>query len=131
MGKTNNTTERSYSVQIVASSKELTKTEKVKFKDTTTCIRVDDASKEKTLIFRPDFWVEIEVHNENATTDKDYKQLIIVDTDGNKYITGSKNFRETFLDIFTDLYGEDYEVQVVRKPSKNFKNKEFLTCAIV
>lgn len=122
--------EKNYTVSIVKASKELSKVERVKFKDTSDCIKLDEASKSEDVIITVDFYVLLDVHNETAKGDKDYRQVVIVDVDGTMYCTGSNTFINNFLDIAEELEGEDYSVKVLRKPSKNYSGKEFLTCVI-
>ena len=118
--------------KIREASKELTAKERVKFKDTTNAIQLDDATKENPLVIAPDFYVILDIHNERSE-DKDYVKYIIVDKSGNKFVTGSESFFSAFKSIFDEMggTGEDYEVEVYRLPSKNYKGKEFLTCSIV
>ena len=123
--------ERDYIVSINFASKELTKQEKIKFKDTTDCVRLDEATKNGEVIITPEYFAVLDVHNERANGNKDYRQYIIVDADGTKYLTGSQNFFDTFADIHTDMEGEAYQIKVYRMPSKNFKGKDFLTCSIL
>lgn len=121
-----------FEVKIREASKELTAKERVKFKDTTNAIQLDDATKENPLVFCPDFYVILDIHNERSE-DKDYVKYIVVDKDGVKFVTGSESFFTAFKSIFEEMGGtnEDYEIEVYRLPSKNYKGKEFLTCSIV
>ncbi len=123
--------ERGYSVSINQASKELTKQEKIKFKDTTDCVRLDEATKNGEVIINPDFYAVLDVHNEKAQSDKDYRQYVIVDCDGTKYLTGSQNLFDTFLDIFNEMDGEAFQLKIYRLPSRNFKGKDFLTCSLI
>lgn len=123
--------ERNYSVAIRNASKELDKREKIALKDTTDCVRLDEATKEGEVLITPDYFVVLDVHNEKAQGDKDYTQFIIMDVDGTKYLTGSDNFMDTFMDIAEDMEGEAYQIKAYRRPSKNFKGKDFITCSIV
>lgn len=121
-----------FETKIRFASKELTAKERVKFKDTTNAIQLDEATKETSLVIAPDFYVILDVHNEHSE-DKDYTKYVIVDKEGNKFVTGSESFFTSFKDIVDEMIGtdEDYEVEVYRLPSKNYKGKEFLTCSIV
>ena len=123
--------ERAYSATINHASRDLTKQEKIRFKDTSDCVRLDEATKESELIITPDMFVVLDVHNEKAKDDKDYRQYIIVDADGTKYLTGSQNLFDTFLDIFKEMEGETFQLKIYRMPSRNYKGKDFLTCSIV
>lgn len=121
-----------FEAKIREASKELTAKERVKFKDTTNAVQLDDATKENPLVIAPDFYVILDIHNESSE-DKDYVKYIVVDKAGNKFVTGSESFFTAFKSIFEEMGGtnEDYEIEVYRLPSKNYKGKEFLTCSIV
>ena len=121
-----------YSVKIVNASKELSARDRVAVKDTTNAIALDDATKETPLVIGIDYYVELAVHNEKSE-DKDYKKYVVVDKSGNKFVTGSESFFNAMLEIMDEMSGsgEDFEIQVYRMPSKNYKGKEFLTCSIV
>ena len=121
-----------FEAKIREASKELTAKERVKFKDTTNAVQLDDATKENPLVIAPDFYVIPDIHNERSE-DKEYVKYIVVDKAGNKFVTGSESFFTAFKSIFDEMGGtnEDYEIEVYRMPSKNYKGKEFLTCSIV
>lgn len=121
-----------YSVKIVNASKELSARDRVAVKDTTNAIALDDATKDSPLVIAIDYYVELAVHNEKSE-DKDYKKYVVVDKSGNKFVTGSESFFTAMLEIMDEMAesGEDFEIQVYRMPSKNYKGKEFLTCSIV
>lgn len=121
-----------YSVKIVNASKELSARDRVAVKDTTNAIALDDATKDTPLVIGIDYYVELAVHNEKSE-DKDYKKYVVVDKSGNKFVTGSESFFTAMLEIMDEMSdsGEDFEIQVYRMPSKNYKGKEFLTCSIV
>lgn len=121
-----------YSVKIVNASKELSARDRVAVKDTTNAIALDDATKDTPLVIAIDYYVELAVHNEKSE-DKDYKKYVVVDKSGNKFVTGSESFFTAMLEIMEEMSdsGEEFEIQVYRMPSKNYKGKEFLTCSIV
>lgn len=121
-----------YYVKIVNASKELSARDRVAVKDTTNAIALDDATKDTPLVIAIDYYVELAVHNEKSE-DKDYKKYVVIDKAGNKFVTGSESFFTAMLEIMDEMSdsGEDFEIQVYRMPSKNYKGKEFLTCSIV
>lgn len=123
-----------YSAKVVFISKEIPAKDKIKLKDTSNAISLDAATTESPVVITPDFYAELAVHNEHSQ-DKDYKKYIIVDTDGNKFVTGSESFITAFKDIASDMAtdapGEEYSIEVYRKPSQNYKGKEFITCSLV
>lgn len=121
-----------YSVTVKSASKELTPREKLMVKDTTDAIKLDAATEKQPLIIKPVAYVELAIHNEKSQ-DKDYSNYVILDADGNKYVTGSESFFESFIDIFDEMNGsgEDYSIKVYRVPSKNYSGKSFITCSII
>ena len=121
-----------YSVKIMNASKELSARDRVAVKDTTNAIALDDATRDSPLVIAFDYYVELAVHNEKSE-DKDYKKYVVVDKSGNKFVTGSESFFTAMIEIMDEMSdsGEDFEIQVYRMPSKNYKGKEFLTCSIV
>lgn len=121
-----------FEVTIKETSKELTKKERIRMKDTTNAIKLDEATKENALIIKPVAYAILEVHNEKADP-TDYEQYIVTGEDGNTYFTGSENFFQTFYSIFSEMEGEDedWELKIYRAPSKNYVGRDFITCAIV
>lgn len=128
-----------YEVKITETSRELTKKERVAIKNTTGAIRLDAVAPEPgegEFCLVPDFYCLLEVHNDRATSEnKDYTQLIIVDTEGTVFLTGSNSFIESFVGIWEEMEGQDYNdpftICVSKQPSKNRTGKYFLTCNIV
>lgn len=121
-----------YSVKISYSFKELSARERVAVKDTTNAVSLDEATKPGPLTIDFDYYVELAVHNEKSE-DKDYKKYVVVDKAGTKYVTGSNSFITALSDIIDEMAdsGEEYQIEIYRMPSKNYKGKEFLTCSIV
>ena len=122
-----------YEVVIVETDKELTAREKIRLKDTSDAIKLDEATKEGELIITPVAYAVLGIHNEKSEN-KDYKVYLIEDANGAKYVTGSESFFTSFMDIYSEMFeaGEkDWQVKAYRLPSKNYKGKEFLTCSII
>ena len=121
----------SYSAEIVSSSRELTAREKIKVKDTSNAIGLDEAP----LVIDYDYDVTIKVHNEKSCDKKDYEKYVVVDKSGNKFVTGSASFKEALDGITSEMAscddGEPWSIEVNRKPSKNYAGKSFLTCSLV
>ena len=136
MSKTTQNTEaevKSYSAKIVKASKELSAKERVMLKDTTACTQLDDVVQlgGEKLSIKPDIYALVEVHNEKSKDKKDYQKLILVENEtGNRYVTGSDSFIRTFFDFVEEMDGEDFEILVFKKESKNYAGKGFLTCTI-
>lgn len=122
-----------YNVVIRVCSKELSARERVLIKDTTNAISLDEATNDSDspLVISPDFYAVLDVHNEKSDN-KDYTKYILVDKNGNKFVTGSDSFWNSFMEIMAEMEDEgDFEIQVYRRESKNYKGKSFITCSIV
>lgn len=120
-----------YSVDIVESNKQLTAKERIKVKDTTNAIRLDEATQGEAIDINPDTFAVLHIHNEKSDN-TDYKTYIVIDKDGTKYVTGSESFWVSFMNIYEEMDGEQEEwgIKVYRAPSKNYKGKDFITCTI-
>ena len=127
------TAERNYKAEIVSCSKELTKPERISIKDTSDATPIDqvlDSVPDTFFVIDVAYYAEIGVHNEAAKGDKDYSIYIIVDKIGTKYCTSSTSFFDSFMDIASEMDGDDFSVKVFRKPSKNYNGKYFISCSI-
>lgn len=121
-----------YSVSIIEATKELTSKEKIMMKDTADALKLDELTEGgNSVLINPADYVILSVHNEKSDN-KDYEQLLILGNDGNKYITGSVSFIDTFKGIFSEMSdcNEEWGVKVFKLPSKNYKGKYFLTCSV-
>lgn len=122
-----------FSVKIKETSKELSAREKIRIKDTSNAIKLDEATAEAPVVIAVDMYAVLEIHNEKSDN-KDYLNYVIVDKGGNKFVTGSESFWTSFKDIVDEMMDageEDFEIEVYRKDSKNYKGKQFITCSIV
>jgi len=120
-----------YSAEIKECSKQLTAKQRIAIKDTTSAIKLDKATQDGPIIITPDYYAVLSVHNEKAD-DKDYEQYIIVDVSGDKYVTGSKSFWSSFINIYEEMENEDeaWSIKVYRVESKNYVGRDFITCSI-
>ena len=121
-----------YFVNIREVSRNITAKERVKLKDTTNAIALDEVTQEAKFVFEPDYYAILDIHNEQSE-DKDYIKYVIVDKAGTKLVTGSESFFTSFKDIMDEMAGcdEEFSIEAYRMPSKNYKGKEFITCSIV
>lgn len=123
-----------YKATIADSSRELTAKERVKFKDITDAVKLDLATQDGEVIIKPEMFVVLDIHNEKAKGDKDYKNYVVVDADGTKYTTGSNSFWNSFMNIYAEMMASnetDWEIKAYRVPSRNYAGKDFITCAIL
>lgn len=121
-----------YSVVVAETSKELTAKERIQIKDTTDCIRLDEATKENAVMIDVDFYAVLNIHNEKSD-DKDYTTYVIVDKDGQRYTTGSPSFWSSFMNIYEEMKNEaePWAIKAYRMPSKNRAGKDFITCSLI
>lgn len=124
-----------YKARVAVVSKDLSATERIKFKDTSDAIGIDLALKDlESLIISIDYYGVLDIHNEKAEDNKDYKNYVFVTTDGEKYVTGSESLWTSFTDIADELADEGMDefppIKFYKKESKNYKGKYFLTCSL-
>ena len=124
-----------YSVKIREASRELTAKEKIALKAYSNATPLATALNDiDVLTITPVAYVILDVHNEKSKQDKDYVKYVIIDNAGNKFVTGSESFFTSFKDIFDvmadEAPNEEYSIDVLKKPSQNYKGKSFITCAL-
>lgn len=121
-----------YNVTISSASRELSARERIAIKDFSNAIPLDEATKDGKLVITPVDYAVLDVHNEKSDN-KDYKKFVVIDAAGTKYVTGSENFFDSFMEIMEEMSGEDEEfsIEVYQMESKNYKGKSFITCSIL
>ena len=128
--------ETNYKVTIKEASRELTAKEKIALKDLGNAVSLDSVLNENdSFIINPADYVLLEVHNEKAKGDKDYTKFVVIDTAGTKYTTGSNSFVTKFMEIYDTMKeeapDEDYQIEVYKRPSKNYSGKSFISCSLI
>lgn len=120
-----------YSASIKEASRDLTAKERIMLKDTTSAVKLDQATQAEDIHISVDSYAVLNIHNDKATP-TDYENYIILDRNGTKYVTGSQSFWNAFMDIFNEMKdeSEEWSIRVYRHPSKNYSGKDFITCAI-
>lgn len=122
---------KKFSVEVIEATRELTKREKVFLKSFDTLKRVDEELENGDFEMSVAGYVHVLVHNENSP-EKEYEKIIIMGDDvGFTYITGSKTFIERIKDIWEDMEGEPFCVNVFARDSKNYSGKKYITCNII
>lgn len=123
-----------YSTVIRECSKELTAKQRIQLKDTTDTIKLDAATQEteEGVMIDPEFFAILDVHNEKSDN-KDYTVYVIVDKDGQRYVTGSESFWSSFMEIYNEMKNETepWAIKVYRMPSKKREGKDFITCSVI
>ena len=120
-----------YEVTIKEASMELSAKERIRLKDTTNAIKLDTATEDAPITITPKAFAILSIHNEKSDN-VDYLNYIIVDKDGNKYVTGSDSFWSSFKSIWDEMEteAEEWELEIYKLDSKNYKGKKFLTCSL-
>lgn len=122
-----------YEVTIKEASFEMSARDRLRYKDTSTAIPLEEATKETPLVIvNPTNYVILEVKNDKVTDgDSTYTKFVIIDEAGNSYITGSASFWSSFYNIYTEMNGEEYSIEVRQYESKNYRGKNFIKCNIL
>lgn len=120
-----------YSVEIKETSRELTAKQRIALKDTSDAIKLDTVCDENVVIEPVDYAV-LSIHNEKSDN-VDYENYVIIDKNGDKYVTGSESFWISFMDIYNEMQGEEeaWSIKAYKLESKNYKGKKFITCSII
>lgn len=122
-----------YKATVKESSWEMSAREKLRYTDFTDVLQLDEATQAGDLIIDVDKWAVVMVHNEKSDT-VDYVKYVIIDKEGQVYVTGSESFWRSFTAIYEVMSEEEetvYSIKVYRRESKNYKGKDFLTCRII
>lgn len=120
-----------FTVEIKESSVELSKKDRVKMKDPSNAIKLDEVTNDGAFILKPVSYVILSIHNPKSDN-PDYENILIMDDNGTKYVTGSPSFMTAFFEIWREMAGEtDWELECYKRDSKNYKGKQFLTCSII
>ena len=124
---------KGYKATVVASNRELTTREKIKFKDFTDMTRLDEVvTEDQALLIDVDLYVTVQVHNEKNDP-PDYDKYVIVDKNGTCYVTSSESLLTSISDIEDELKDErdeNFTIKIFKRPSKNYKGKFFLACSL-
>ena len=121
-----------YKVEIKECSKELSAKERIAIKDTSDAIKLDTACEDASVVITPGAYAVLAIHNEKSDN-TDYNNYIIIDKNGEKYVTGSESLWNSFKNIYDEMLDadEEYSVKCYKLDSKNYKGKKFITCSIM
>ena len=128
---------KEYQAKVKECSKDLSIKEKISLKSTEKFIKLDSATKVEPVDIDVDYYAVLQIHNEKSDN-KDYEVYVLIDKDGQGYITGSPSFFRSFMDIWDEMMsaeadgkGEPWKIRVSRRPSKNREGKDFLIADII
>ena len=132
-----------FRVTLVTHSDDIDVTDKrqvVRLKDTADCLPIDRVMEDNRdgLLIDVESWIKLDIHNENAKSDKDYTVLKLIATDGQAYKTGSKSLIEGFEDIWHEIQEgvpvdqqDPVTIKVFARESKSYPGKSFYQCRLV
>lgn len=129
-----NTNARTFSAKIAYTSRALAIEERIKVKDTRDAESLEKISRDGAKVLNIVAYIVLDIHNEKSE-DKDYRQYVLLDIDGNKYMTGSEPFFNSFVGIWDELDDADVPVserkfKIYQRPSKNYAGRNFVTCSL-
>lgn len=123
--------EKTFTTTIKSASWEMTKRERVKFSDNRGSIKLDEVVTNDGIELNVVNYVELAIHNGYSKDRQDYANYVLICDDGTTYVTGSPSFWSAFKPIYDELEGEDVTIKVVKKASKNYTGKSFLSCYLI
>ena len=109
-----------YKATVKESSWEMSAREKLRYTDFTDVVQLDEATQAGDLIIDVDKWAVVMVHNEKSDT-VDYVKYVIIDKEGQVYVTGSESFWRSFTAIYEVMSEEEetvYSIKVYRREQK-------------
>lgn len=127
-------TNANYSVTISEASTEFKGKALLKVTDMMASASLNEVVKpDQALILHVTDYAVVDIHNDSAKGDKDYKQYILIDDNGDTYRTGSAAFYRSFKEIWDAMVDSDeqWELKVYKVPSKNYKGKDVILCTVV
>lgn len=123
-----------YKVNIAYASRDLSAKERIMIKDTGDAQSLDTLTQDGPVVIGYAWHAILDVHNEKSSS-KDYRKVIVVDKEGLKYATGSEAFLDSLTDIVSEMTeageGDNIQLNVYRKESKNYAGKSFITCSLI
>lgn len=123
-----------YKVNIAYASRDLSAKERIMIKDTGGAQSLDTMTQDGAVVIGYAWHAILDIHNEKSSS-KDYRKVIVVDKEGLKYATGSEAFLDSLTDIVSEMTeageGENIQLNVYRKESKNYAGKSFITCSLI
>lgn len=125
---------RTYSAKIAYTSTDLSVEDKIRLKDTRDAESLEKISRDGAVNIGIVAFAVIDIHNEKSD-DKDYTQYVFMDKDGNKYMTGSEPFFNSFTDIWDELDDAGIPVderyfKIYQLPSRNYTGRNFVACSL-
>lgn len=122
-----------YKAEIISSEVELTKKEKIMYKQFDEAVSLDKVvTVEDGILINIVNIIEVNVHNDSIkASDKEYTKYLYITDDGTRYSSGSKPLYESIKDIWDEMEEEMIEVKIIKKASSNYPDRCFMTAVLV
>lgn len=126
---------KGYKVEIIGGSREFSKLERISFKDTSDVVSIVDACGDDKLEITVVDFVLLHIVNPHSKKETEYDKFVLITDTGDRFVTGSESFIDTFTDIWFDMQDEPdivcpVTIQCYIKESRN-NPQGFLTCRLV
>lgn len=123
-----------YKAKVVGATKELTARDRIRMKNFSDFIQLDEATETEAVLIDIDYVATVHIENDKSDN-PEYNKQVYVDKNGQGYVSGSETLYRQFQDIYEEMKEEGLEdevtIKVYKSPSKNYKGKSFLTCNLV
>lgn len=122
-----------YKAEILESEVELTKKERIMYKQFDECQSLDKVvSVDEGLILNIVNIIKVRIHNDSIkASDKEYEKILYVTDAGERYTSGSKSLYESIKDIWDEMEEEMITVKVIKKASSNYPDRCFMTAVLL
>lgn len=126
-----------FEIKIIETYKPLSTLQRISTKRLQSATKIDEELDiNKSCVINADNYVILRVTTDNPKFDTpEYDVLVIIDTNGEKYITSSEYAIRSFIEIVEELRSEDesisaYAYSFSREESNNYKGKYYILCNI-
>ncbi len=111
----------------------LNKKDVLQLKDLSDAIKLDQATQENgsVVISNVRNLVSLALVSDDPQNPQEYSKTVVVDADGNRYVTGSDSFARRAWEIAEEMEDDEFGLKVYRRPSKNYAGREFLSCSVI
>lgn len=122
-----------YKAEILESEVELTKKERIMYKQFDECQSLDKVvSVDEGLTLNIVNIIKVRIHNDSIkASDKEYEKIVYVTDAGERYVSGSKSLYESIEDIWEEMEEEMITVKVIKKASSNYPDRCFMTAVLI
>lgn len=125
----------SFSTSIQFASFEMSARDRIKFKDITDAVKIDEyTANNGSFTAEIAGYVILNIHNPKSKNNPDYHNYVYIGTDGKKYVSGSESLWNAFSEIKDELAADNdtdpITLTFYRVPSKNYAGKDFLSCSL-